>query len=144
MACIYVSGAEVGPIQGGGRYFSANTYRFETDFTYAARTYKLILDNVDTGRRFAFGAQISVANSSFCLENPQQPTPSLDPEKPHDCINGTCLPQTIHKTPGAFPSLAACQLGCAKNSTCTGECIPLADIAALKQAANKARVNCCK
>jgi hypothetical protein len=67
-----------------------------------------------------------------------------DPNQPCDCINGGCVPQTTYNTPGVFPTLAACQSGCAKNSNCTGECVDPAEIAALKQAVNTLQSKICK
>jgi hypothetical protein len=61
-----------------------------------------------------------------------------------DCLNGGCVPASTYKTPGKYANFAACQSGCAKDSACTGECIPASEIAALQQAANKAQANCCK
>lgn len=70
--------------------------------------------------------------------------PSIDPNQPCDCVNGGCVPKTTYNTPGVFPSLAACQSGCAKNSSCTGECISVDEIAALQQAAAAVRGRICK
>ncbi len=62
---------------------------------------------------------------------------------PCDCINGGCVPKTTYGTPGVFANLAACQSGCAKNSTCAGECVDPAEIAALKQALNTLQSKFC-
>lgn len=64
--------------------------------------------------------------------------------QPYDCINGGCIPKTTYNTPGAFANLAACQSGCAKNSNCSGECVPAAELAALQQAANDLNSRYCK
>jgi hypothetical protein len=67
----------------------------------------------------------------------------IDLDQPCDCINGGCLPKTTYGTPGKYATLAACQSGCAKDSTCTGECIDPAEIAALRQAANQLQTKFC-
>lgn len=61
-----------------------------------------------------------------------------------DCLNGGCIPQATHKTPGFYANLAACQSGCAKNSNCAGECVSAAELAALQQAANQLKSKICK
>jgi hypothetical protein len=71
----------------------------------------------------------------------------VDPVGPNqkcDCVNGGCVPKTTYNTPGKYANLAACQSNCGKDSQCEGECVPSAEIAALKQAADKAQANCCK
>jgi hypothetical protein len=72
------------------------------------------------------------------------PPPGINPTQPYDCVNGGCVPKTTYSTPGKYASLAACQSGCAKDSPCTGECVPVTDVNALQQAAIKAKANCCK
>jgi hypothetical protein len=52
-----------------------------------------------------------------------------------DCLNGGCVPAATYNTPGKYANLAACESGCAKDSTCNGECVSAADLAALQQAA---------
>lgn len=66
-----------------------------------------------------------------------------DPSQPCDCINGGCVPKTTYNTPGVFPTLAACESGCAKNSNCAGECVSAAEIAALQQATSTLRSKLC-
>ena len=61
-----------------------------------------------------------------------------------DCINGGCLPAAMYSTPGKFSNLANCQSACAKDSTCTGECVSPEQIAALQQAASNVRSRLCK
>jgi hypothetical protein len=68
----------------------------------------------------------------------------VDPDQKYDCLNGGCIPKTTYNTPGAFPSLATCQSGCAKNSNCTGECVSPEELAALQQAANTLQSKFCK
>jgi len=58
----------------------------------------------------------------------------IPPNQPFDCLNGGCIPKATYNTPGVFPSLAACQLGCAKNSNCAGECVSPAQMADLQSA----------
>jgi hypothetical protein len=70
--------------------------------------------------------------------------PPVDNNNPCDCLNGGCIPASTYGTPGAFPTLAACQSGCAKNSNCTGECVDPAEIAALQQAAATLQSKICK
>jgi hypothetical protein len=65
-------------------------------------------------------------------------------EEPCDCVNGGCVPKTTYNTPGVFASLAACQSGCAQNSTCTGECVDPAEIAGLRQALNNLQSKFCR
>ncbi len=67
----------------------------------------------------------------------------ISPDRPCDCVNGGCVPKTTYNTPGIFPTLAACQSGCAKNSNCTGECVDPAEIAALGQALNTLQSKFC-
>jgi hypothetical protein len=62
---------------------------------------------------------------------------------PVDCLNGYCVPASTYNTPGVFANLAACQSGCAQNSTCTGECVSAEELAALQQAANNLRARLC-
>ena len=69
---------------------------------------------------------------------------SIDPDTPCDCVNGGCVPKTIYNTPGVFPSLSACESGCAKNSNCTGECVDPAEIAALGQSLNTLQSKFCR
>ena len=69
--------------------------------------------------------------------------PPIPPNTRYDCLNGGCIPKTTYGTPGVFPSLAACQSGCATNSTCTGECVLAEELAALQQAANTVRPRLC-
>ena len=69
---------------------------------------------------------------------------SLSSEQPYDCINGNCLPSTTFNTARKYANLAACQNGCAKDAVCSGECIPTAEIAALKQAVGNLRSRLCK
>lgn len=68
----------------------------------------------------------------------------LAPTVRHDCINGTCLPKTTYGTPGRYASRAACVGACARDSDCTGECVPVAEIAALRQAANRLKTKFCR
>lgn len=77
----------------------------------------------------------------FYKKNCENP---LDPNQKYDCINGGCLPAKSYNTPGKFANLANCQSACAKDSNCTGECIPLEEIAALQQAASNIRSRLCK
>ncbi len=74
-----------------------------------------------------------------CGSQPPPPPPDLK----YDCLNGGCIPKTTYNTPGVFPSLAACQSGCAKNSNCTGECVSADELAALQQAAGTVRSRLC-
>jgi hypothetical protein len=67
----------------------------------------------------------------------------IDPTQKHDCVNGGCVPQSTYNTPGVYANLATCQSGCAKNSTCTGECVSAADLAALQQAAGTVQTRIC-
>lgn len=67
----------------------------------------------------------------------------VNPDQGFDCINGGCVPKTSYNTPGLFASLAACQAGCAKNSTCMGECVSAEELAALQQAASTVRSRLC-
>lgn len=60
-----------------------------------------------------------------------------------DCLNGGCVGSGLYGTPGVYQSLAACQSGCAKNSTCTGECVSSEELAALQQAAANVRPRFC-
>ena len=78
---------------------------------------------------------------SYSLKNCVQDPTSGD--QPYDCVNGGCVPKTTYSTPGLFVSLAACQAGCAKNSTCTGECVSAEELAALQQAAGTVRSRLC-
>ena len=80
---------------------------------------------------------IETVDDSFC-------TGCIDPETKYDCLNGGCITALSYNTPGVFASLAACQSGCAKNSNCTGECVPTADIAALEGAAARLISRYCK
>jgi hypothetical protein len=60
-----------------------------------------------------------------------------------DCVNGGCVPKTTYNTPGKFANLAACEAGCAKDSSCNGECVTAEEMAALQQAAAKVRGKLC-
>lgn len=70
-------------------------------------------------------------------------TPSVNPAQPFDCLNGGCIPKTTYNTPGVYASLSACEAGCAKNSTCTGECVSAEDMAALQAAADSVKSRLC-
>lgn len=72
------------------------------------------------------------------------PPAPLSPQNPHDCINGNCLPKSVYGTPGIFASLSACESGCAKNSNCTGECIPSGEINNLRAAVVSLQKQVCK
>jgi hypothetical protein len=104
---------------------------------------RFVADYLETnsGRHFE---TVTVEEVALTLCSDCGTPPPLTPNQPHDCVNGNCLPKVTYNTPGKYASLAACQSGCAKDSPCTGECIPSTDIAALQQAASKAQANCCK
>jgi hypothetical protein len=87
-------------------------------------------------------SMVAVSQSN-CLDCDDVPPP-LTPEQPHDCVNGACLPLSVYGTPGKFTNRAACESACAKDSTCTGECIELPEITALQQAANQLKARYCK
>ena len=70
--------------------------------------------------------------------------PPPNPNVKHDCLNGHCIPAETYNTPGAYGNLAACEGGCARNSPCEGECIPIAEIAALQQAVDLIRPRVCR
>jgi hypothetical protein len=84
-----------------------------------------------------FSSVVSISRAGDCQ-------PPIDPSGSYDCINGGCIAKSIYNTPGVFSNLSACQSGCAKNSNCIGECVPLEEIAALKQAANNLQARYCK
>jgi hypothetical protein len=67
----------------------------------------------------------------------------IKPEEPYDCINGTCLPARTYQTPGRYQNIAECQSGCLRDSNCTGECIPVAEIARLEQGAQALTAKFC-
>lgn len=64
-------------------------------------------------------------------------------DPPYDCINGVCTLQSTYKTPGLYPTLAACKSACSQVTPCDGECISNAQIAALQQAANQVTSKLC-
>lgn len=68
---------------------------------------------------------------------------SVNPDQPYDCVNGGCVAKTTYATPGKYANLSACQAGCAKDSTCTGECVSAEQIAALQQAADQIKSRLC-
>jgi hypothetical protein len=70
-------------------------------------------------------------------------TANVSSDQKYDCINGGCVPAITYDTPGFYANLAACQSGCAKNSTCKGECVEAAEIAALEQAVNNLKPRIC-
>ena len=97
------------------------------------------------GQRFVNqvdGGEWIFAQGSLSISLIEDPNP-LD-LVPYDCLNGGCIPQNMYNTPGVFPSLAACQSGCAKNSNCTGECVDPAEIAAHRQALNNLQSKFCR
>jgi hypothetical protein len=71
-------------------------------------------------------------------------TPPPNPNVKHDCLNGNCIPAETYGTPGIYGNLASCEGGCAQNSPCEGECIPVAEIAALQQAVDRVRPRLCQ
>ena len=87
--------------------------------------------------------------SAWCLDDDESVISvsfydcEVDKNQPFDCLNGGCVPKTTYNTPGVFLNLAACQAGCATNSTCTGECVSTAELAALQQAANQLQSKFC-
>jgi hypothetical protein len=80
--------------------------------------------------------QVSCSKCSGCCTD-------LDPSQKFDCINGGCVPASTYNTPGKYANAAACQSGCAKDSSCTGECVSAAEIAALGQALNNLQAKSC-
>lgn len=68
----------------------------------------------------------------------------IDPRNSYDCLNGGCVPTATYGTPGKYANLSACQSGCAKDSPCTGDCIPSSEMAALQQAASNLQSRICK
>jgi hypothetical protein len=83
----------------------------------------------------SYANEFIVSSSSDC--------PPIDPAQPCDCVNGGCVPKTTYNTPGKYPSLAACQSGCAKDSACLGECVSPEQLAALQQAADLVKSKLC-
>jgi hypothetical protein len=84
--------------------------------------------------------------SAWCLDNDESivSIESYDCEDVgFDCVNGGCVPKATYQTPGKYESLAVCEAGCAKDSTCTGECVSQQDLNALQQAAAKVRGKLC-
>ncbi len=121
--------------------------------TVAASEYASCI-NDGRSRRFGYPPPLLTfsngAYSAWCLGNDevvisieQFDCDGLDPNQPCDCLNGGCVFATTYNTSGVFPSLAACQSGCAKNSNCTGECVDPAEIAALAQALNTLQSKFC-
>jgi hypothetical protein len=74
-------------------------------------------------------ASVSIASMSNC------PGCANDPNIKCDCLNGACIPSVTYGTPGKYPTLTACEAGCAKDAACEGECVSYAELSALQQAA---------
>jgi hypothetical protein len=85
-----------------------------------------------------FGGRGWNSKPAYYLKNCQ-----IDPNQTHDCVNGGCIPSTTYNTPGKYANLADCQSGCAKDSTCNGECVSAADLANLQQAAGLVQSRLC-
>jgi hypothetical protein len=83
---------------------------------------------------------VTVANCSNCPGCCAEPPPS----NKHDCLNGGCIPASTYRTPGKYENLAACESGCAKDSSCDGECVSPSEIQALKQVASALQSKICK
>lgn len=91
---------------------------------------------------FSYGVVETSASLTLIEVNPPLPFPL--PLSPHDCINGSCIPQHQYGTPGQYPDLSTCQSGCASNSNCVGECVSPQQLAALQAAANNLKTKFCK
>jgi hypothetical protein len=145
--CWYVDGSRPGISPDARIYLSGDVFQFRAaDQPADNPVYPLAvyMDGVDTGFRFASGAAANTAsNDGPCSENTDPPIPPVDPNSPCDCLNGGCVPKTLYKTPGKYPSLAACQAGCAKDSACLGECVSPEQLAALQQAADLVKSKLC-
>jgi hypothetical protein len=91
---------------------------------------------------FSDGIVETTASLTLIEIAPELPFPL--PLSPHDCINGSCIPQLQYSTPGQYPNLTACQSGCASNSNCVGECVSPQQLAALQAAADILKTKFCK
>jgi hypothetical protein len=96
------------------------------------------------GHPYRDGDLITYEDFSGSCTNCETPDPPPPQGTSYDCVNGGCVPKTTYKTPGKYATLAACQSGCAKDSNCTGECVSIAEIAALQQAANNLQARLCQ
>jgi len=124
-----------------GQTICARTVQFANYGGSGPMHFVLIVDNNVVDRYFN-SAAVSEVDRSECI-NCGPPSP-LTPNQPYDCINGACLPKITYSTPGKYANLAACNSGCAKDSNCTGECIPTADLAALQTATTNLISRYCK
>ena len=106
--------------------------------------------NSDRARRFGYPPPLVPSGdggfSAWCLDNDESIVSVKQyncQDVGYDCVNGGCVPKVTYNTPGVFETLAACQSGCAQNSTCTGECVDPAEIAAHQQAINNLKAKIC-
>lgn len=76
------------------------------------------------------GTVVQVA-CSFC--------PGCCTDLKYDCLNGACVKNSDHNTPGLYPTLSDCEIAC--GTGCSGKCISNADWAQIeglsKQLKNK-------
>lgn len=144
MTCITTVYAQGGLCENGGPAGNWGTHVFQgrwsqTTVTSCGRQWVGLKDsngdNHPNSNYYAFHPTGFTLTVSGC---------SVPGNEQFDCINGGCVPKTTYSTPGVFASLAACQSGCAKNSSCTGECISKSEIAALQAAANNLMSRYCK
>ncbi len=92
----------------------------------------------------------SSSNGCFTTNTGWRTTPefytkdcSPPPGQQYDCLNGSCVPKQTYNTPGAFSTIALCQSSCGQATPCDGECVPVAEIAALQSAASGLRARLC-
>lgn len=138
--CWRVTGSEIGAGSTVTYYF-VDTVNFIYDDSQGYARYQLSIDGTGNGKYYYSGVGAEIVAASPC---PVAAPPPLDPAQPHDCINGSCIPSTVYGTSKAYASLAACKSGCGKNSSCTGECVDPAEIAALQQAVGNLQSKICK
>jgi hypothetical protein len=137
MVCTRVRGVLCNETVSTDRYYCASV-----GITDAGCGYAIIVNGNVLSLRFkTAGFSRTQVDVGYCVGCGTSP---LSVNNPHDCINGACLPQITYNTPGKFATLAACQSGCAKNSSCTGECVSASEIAALQQAAANLKARYCQ
>jgi hypothetical protein len=89
--------------------------------------------------------RIVVNSGTIWLVGSLVPNWDEDPPPPpniaHDCINGSCIPQSTYNTPGIYQSLSDCEVAC--GTGCSGKCISNADWAQISGLASQLKNKNC-
>jgi hypothetical protein len=136
--CFYIEYVNCGYVSGSA-YICAEDLEYRSGGSCGGGYFYSVSNGYDASNASEKSGSVTLVacvNCSGCCSDP-------DATSRYDCVNSGCVPQVIYSTPGKYATLAACESGCAKDSPCTGECVPAAEIAALQQAANNLQSRNC-